>query len=78
MSIIPSSNTLSREEFELRKQEFQDPSFLVVTYCTVGYRSAKVARQLQKQGFTNVKNLRGSILGWVRTHAPQAATAAPC
>lgn len=66
VSIIPSSNTLSREEFEARKQEFQDPSFLVVTYCTVGYRSAKVARHLQKQGFTNVKNLRGSILGWTQ------------
>lgn len=36
----------------------------VVVYCSVGYRSARVASRLQSQGFTNVANLQGSIFRW--------------
>ena len=37
---------------------------LIVTYCSVGYRSAKFAQRLQEAGFTNVRNLEGSIFQW--------------
>lgn len=37
----------------------------VVVYCSIGYRSEKIAEQLQKQGFKNVFNLYGSIFEWV-------------
>lgn len=36
----------------------------LVVYCSVGYRSARVASRLQSQGFTNVANLKGSIFRW--------------
>ncbi len=36
----------------------------IVTYCSVGYRSAKLAQRLQEAGFTNVRNLDGSIFQW--------------
>ena len=36
----------------------------IVVYCSVGYRSARVAAHLQDQGFTNVHNLKGSIFRW--------------
>lgn len=36
----------------------------IVTYCSVGYRSAKFARQLQAVSYTNVRNLEGSIFKW--------------
>jgi rhodanese-related sulfurtransferase len=36
----------------------------VVVYCSVGYRSARITSRLQKQGFTNVANLKGSIFRW--------------
>lgn len=36
----------------------------VVLYCSVGYRSSKLARRLQKAGFTQVANLEGSIFKW--------------
>lgn len=36
----------------------------IVVYCSVGYRSARVAAQLREQGFTNVANLEGSIFRW--------------
>ena len=36
----------------------------IVTYCSVGYRSAKFAQRLKAAGFTNVRNLEGSIFQW--------------
>ena len=36
----------------------------VITYCSVGYRSSSVAKQLQDRGHTNVANLEGSIFKW--------------
>lgn len=36
----------------------------VVVYCTIGYRSEKIAEKLQKDGYTNVFNLYGGIIKW--------------
>jgi rhodanese-related sulfurtransferase len=36
----------------------------VVLYCSVGYRSSKMAQELQEAGFRNVHNLEGSIFQW--------------
>lgn len=37
----------------------------IVVYCSVGYRSAAIARRLQAIGYQNVFNLDGSIFQWV-------------
>lgn len=37
----------------------------IVVYCTIGYRSEKIAEQFKELGFTNVFNLYGGILEWV-------------
>lgn len=37
----------------------------LVVYCSVGYRSEKVAEKLINQGFTEVYNLYGGIFEWV-------------
>ncbi len=37
---------------------------LIVTYCSVGYRSAGLAQKLRDAGFTNVQNMSGSIFDW--------------
>jgi len=42
----------------------------IVVYCSVGYRSARVATHLQKLGFTNVANLQGSIFRWANEGRP--------
>lgn len=39
----------------------------IVTYCSVGYRSAAAARQLARAGFGNVFNLEGGIFGWANS-----------
>jgi len=36
----------------------------IVVYCSIGIRSEDFGEQLLKQGFTNVKNLYGSIFAW--------------
>ena len=47
----------------LAKQFGQDAQ--IITYCLKGPRGALAAYQLQKLGFTNVKNLKGGILEWL-------------
>lgn len=42
----------------------------VVVYCSVGYRSEKIAEKLEKQGFLDVYNLYGSIFEWVNKGYP--------
>lgn len=42
----------------------------IVTYCAVGYRSGEVAERLRVAGFTNVRNLEGSIFQWANEHRP--------
>ena len=38
----------------------------IVTYCLKGPRGALAALQLQKMGFSNVKNLQGGITNWLQ------------
>ena len=37
----------------------------IITYCLKGQRGLLAAYQLQKMGFSNVKNLKGGILNWL-------------
>ncbi len=46
------------------------PDTPVVTYCSVGYRSAIAARLLRDGGHTNVVNLEGSIFQWANEGRP--------
>ncbi|MDH3402435.1 MAG: rhodanese-like domain-containing protein [Acidobacteriota bacterium] len=59
VSMIPGA--IGREEFERRAAELSGSK--VVTYCTVGYRSASYANELAAQGW-DVLNMAGSILAW--------------
>lgn len=47
----------------------------LVVYCSVGWRSAEMARRLLAAGFTDVTNMRGSIFRWVRQGRPLVDTA---
>ncbi len=38
----------------------------IITYCLKGPRGLLAALQLKKIGFTNVKNLKGGILEWLK------------
>lgn len=42
----------------------------IVVYCSVGYRSARIAQQLEQKGFSQVYNLEGSIFQWANEGRP--------
>ncbi|MEM1219176.1 MAG: rhodanese-like domain-containing protein [Bacteroidota bacterium] len=42
----------------------------IVVYCSVGYRSEKIGEKLQKMGYSNVKNLYGSLFEWANRGYP--------
>ncbi len=39
----------------------------IVLYCSVGYRSAKLAERLARAGYTRVANLEGSMFEWANS-----------
>lgn len=41
-----------------------DPTTPLVVYCTVGYRSERIAERLRERGFSKVYNLYGSLYAW--------------
>lgn len=47
-----------------------DSAAPIVLYCSVGYRSARLAELLEREGFSNVMNLQGSIFQWANEGRP--------
>ena len=46
----------------------------IVMMCKVGARSAEAARLAQEAGYTDVANLEGGVLAWVRDVDPTQPT----
>jgi rhodanese-related sulfurtransferase len=42
----------------------------IITYCSVGYRSAILAQRLQTIGYEKVFNLKGSLFFWFSENRP--------
>ncbi|MBE9052635.1 rhodanese-like domain-containing protein [Nostocales cyanobacterium LEGE 11386] len=42
----------------------------IVVYCSIGYRSAKIAQRLEQEGFSGVFNLNGGIFQWANEGRP--------
>ena len=60
VSMLPGA--ITAKAFLKNSERYKDHTKIV--YCTVGYRSGKLAQKLSKKGI-NTYNLRGGILGWV-------------
>ena len=58
---VPPDAVIDFAERELAGLERSQP---IVVYCSVGVRSAAAARDLQFLGFSQVKNLQGSLFQW--------------
>jgi rhodanese-related sulfurtransferase len=52
------------------EQKVPDPSTKLVLYCGGGFRSALVADNLQKMGYTNVESMDGGWRGWTEAGLP--------
>jgi len=44
--------------------KYPDKNQAIIVYCSIGVRSEKFGESLQKQGYTNVSNLYGSLFAW--------------
>lgn len=42
----------------------------IIVYCSIGYRSAKLAQQLDEAGISHVFNLNGGIFQWANEGKP--------
>jgi rhodanese-related sulfurtransferase len=60
VSMIPGA--LTAEAFQAHPERYRERT--VIVYCTIGYRSGKLARELLARGVA-VANLQGGLLGWV-------------
>lgn len=62
---LPNAIHLSRGIIERDiEKKFPDANTELVLYCGGGFRSALVADNLQKMGYTNVKSMDGGFGGW--------------
>jgi rhodanese-related sulfurtransferase len=58
------------DHFDLNMLGDLDRNQTVVVYCSVGYRSEKIAEKLLNAGFVQVYNLYGGIFEWVNAGQP--------
>jgi len=58
------------DHFDLNMLGDLDRNQTVVVYCSVGYRSEKIAEKLLEAGFSQVYNLYGGIFEWVNAGKP--------
>jgi rhodanese-related sulfurtransferase len=65
VSGIEGALSVGYDAFQLQSVAHLDRNTPIVVYCSVGYRSEKVAEKLIAAGFTNVSNLYGGIFEWV-------------
>jgi rhodanese-related sulfurtransferase len=54
------------------EQSIPDPKTKLVLYCGGGFRSALVADNLRRMGYTNVESMDGGWRGWMEAGLPVA------
>ncbi len=64
VSHLAKSKFVGYNNFTLDSLKVIDKNAPIVVYCSVGYRSGKIAEKLMENGFTNVQNLYGGIFEW--------------
>jgi rhodanese-related sulfurtransferase len=58
------------DHFDLKNLPAMAPDQPIVVYCSVGYRSEKIAEKLRAAGYNRVSNLYGGIFEWVNQGFP--------
>ncbi|MEM7549041.1 MAG: rhodanese-like domain-containing protein [Bacteroidota bacterium] len=70
MSHIEGARFIDYDNFSKQSLSDVDPDSRIVTYCSIGYRSEKIAEKLEELGFSNVNNLYGGIFEWKNSGNP--------
>lgn len=64
VSRIPGALFIGYKEPEFQALDGADKSQVLIVYCSVGYRSERIAAELAERGFRSVVNLYGGIFEW--------------
>jgi rhodanese-related sulfurtransferase len=70
ISHLPKARYVGDKDFKLSATGDISKTDTIVVYCTVGYRSEKIAEKLKKAGYENVFNLFGGIFSWKNSGNP--------
>lgn len=70
VSHILDAKRVGYNDFSPDRVWFVDQNTIVVIYCSIGKQSEKIALELQKMGFTDIRNLYGSIIEWANQDLP--------
>lgn len=65
VSRMPGAKHVGYNKFDIESFNNITKEQKIVVYCSVGYRSEKVAEKLRQAGFKQVFNLYGGIFEWV-------------
>ena len=70
VSHLRGAREVGYDHFDIQSISSVQKNQRIVVYCSVGYRSEKIAEKLLAAGFTNVANLYGGIFEWVNQGNP--------
>ncbi|GAB4253855.1 MAG: hypothetical protein Kow0079_09750 [Vicingaceae bacterium] len=70
VSHIKNTYWVGYNDFNFKRINHLPKDKKIIVYCSVGYRSEKIAERLKKKGFKNVYNLYGGIFEWVNQGKP--------
>ena len=65
VSHIPDAVHTGYYDFSIEDFYHLNKDTTIIVYCSVGYRSSKIAQKLIDAGFKDVRNLYGGIFMWV-------------
>ncbi len=63
-SRIPGARQVGYRTFTLKSTARIPKDAVIVVYCSVGYRSARIAEKLKAAGYQKTYNLFGGIFAW--------------
>jgi rhodanese-related sulfurtransferase len=70
VSHLPGARRVDPDADVIKLLASLTPKRPVVLYCSVGFRSSKLAEQLLEAGASDVRNLEGSIFRWANEGLP--------
>lgn len=70
VSHIPRARYVGYDDFSAQAVANITKDQAIIVYCSIGYRSERIGEKLLKLGYTDVRNLYGSIFEWVNQGNP--------
>ena len=70
VSHIKGARHVGHDNFDYTKMSDIDKGTKIYVYCSIGYRSEKIGKQLLDSGYTKVYNVYGGLFSWANAGYP--------